>query len=530
MRKNILNSKILSFVLVFALFSGVFAFIGPFTFAETYKEGQSLPSEISENSSITGKIRQNSTAKIGSGKTLTIKSGGVLELGADAACINFLLENGGTLIIEKGGELILDYTSDTVVHESGIIYNYGTITNKGSFTIDGATVYNYGTFDNQLWLNLNGGAKIYSAVPINGVNNITPLDSSSEIAQPIEPDDGGGSSDPSEDPGIVIHVDPDGVATGGTISDKPDNPADSGDTPSSGSSNTPSSGSSSSDTPSSGSSSDTPSSGSSSSDTPSSGSSDNPTTDSGGTGDEGNSSSTIDTPTDSGADIPAGSAIADNPENKIPINIVNNIPDDVVIIGVGTSDKNIVQVSTGKDKVGEDSLRNLNVLIPGNKKGQTNYKTFYVSPPANLKDGTYITNLLFQYESPTASGKVKTTLSVPVKINVGENSSKITASTNNAEINGWALLNLIAMIISILLALLSIILLVARNRKFRLYILTALPFAALSIILFFLTENLKSPMVILDKWTGWMALLFVIEFFIIILSKGEKKKLEEKDS
>ena len=51
--------------------------------------------------------------------------------------------------------------------------------------------------------------------------------------------------------------------------------------------------------------------------------------------------------------------------------------------------------------------------------------------------------------------------------------------------------------------------------------------AIASVIVFFLTENMKNPMAYVDKWTVLMVILLVVEIVLAVLSKKKKEEKED---
>ena len=111
----------------------------------------------------------------------------------------------------------------------------------------------------------------------------------------------------------------------------------------------------------------------------------------------------------------------------------------------------------------------------------------------------------------------------------------------------WALLNLILMVLTVIVALLDGIL-YFRNprdkygdeyeyededdedeevRRHGLLRIVAFITAIASVILFFLTEDITDPMIWVDEYTLWMLLLFIAT---VILSMLSKKEYEEEES
>lgn len=103
-------------------------------------------------------------------------------------------------------------------------------------------------------------------------------------------------------------------------------------------------------------------------------------------------------------------------------------------------------------------------------------------------------------------------------------------------VKSWALLNLISTILSVIIALLMLITFLKKEKHYdedgeeeykRLYAkLSGLLPAILSVILFIMTEDMRNPMVFIDKWTLPMLIILLIS---IVLSYITKRKDEDKD-
>ena len=107
--------------------------------------------------------------------------------------------------------------------------------------------------------------------------------------------------------------------------------------------------------------------------------------------------------------------------------------------------------------------------------------------------------------------------------------------------NVWALLNLILMVVGLLLAVVCTIIGVIRGKDSRdeeeqgeekkrgsaLWRLLSVVLAVVSLVLFLLTQNMSQPMVLVDKWTLAMLVLFVAEVVCLILAGKKKGGREE---
>lgn len=82
----------------------------------------------------------------------------------------------------------------------------------------------------------------------------------------------------------------------------------------------------------------------------------------------------------------------------------------------------------------------------------------------------------------------------------------------------WALVNLILTILTI------IAVIAAKNGKSR---LLGAAIGLLSVVVFILTEDMRNPMVLVDKWTIWMAVIALAQLAVVIFSKKEEKEEAE---
>ena len=82
----------------------------------------------------------------------------------------------------------------------------------------------------------------------------------------------------------------------------------------------------------------------------------------------------------------------------------------------------------------------------------------------------------------------------------------------------WALVNLILTILTI------IAVIAAKNGRSR---LLGAAVGLLSVVVFILTEDMRNPMVMVDKWTIWMAVIALAQLAVVIFSKKEEKEETE---
>lgn len=91
----------------------------------------------------------------------------------------------------------------------------------------------------------------------------------------------------------------------------------------------------------------------------------------------------------------------------------------------------------------------------------------------------------------------------------------------------WALVNLILTILTILSWILLIILNFKENRRKVLPLLIGLLTNILAILVFIFTENITLPMILVDKWTIIMLIIFLIEFPLLFIKHNKEEKEEE---
>lgn len=106
----------------------------------------------------------------------------------------------------------------------------------------------------------------------------------------------------------------------------------------------------------------------------------------------------------------------------------------------------------------------------------------------------------------------------------------------------WALINLIALILSIIIAFILFLFKKDKEeneeyseedkkdiRTIRIVKILSILFAIIALILFILTENMKLPMILIDKWTIIMILILIIEIINIFIIKSYAKQNNEED-
>ena len=110
----------------------------------------------------------------------------------------------------------------------------------------------------------------------------------------------------------------------------------------------------------------------------------------------------------------------------------------------------------------------------------------------------------------------------------------------------WALVNLILMLLTVLASLLLLIgylgkkkhterdeygnkrIDYTRNKKGFWRVASLIP-AIAAVIAFVLTENMKLPMIMVDRWTLLMAVIAVLQLIVAVMSKKQKESQDEEN-
>ena len=96
-------------------------------------------------------------------------------------------------------------------------------------------------------------------------------------------------------------------------------------------------------------------------------------------------------------------------------------------------------------------------------------------------------------------------------------------ATAQAGVSGWALINLILMVLTVLAGLVMLGLRFA-GKSGALHLIGVVP-ALVSLIAFFVTEDMSLPMVMTDRWTLIMALIAVVQIVLMVLGRhGQDNK------
>ena len=121
------------------------------------------------------------------------------------------------------------------------------------------------------------------------------------------------------------------------------------------------------------------------------------------------------------------------------------------------------------------------------------------------------------------------------------------ATTN---FNAWALVNLILAVVGILAAVVLLIAFFSRRkqeettdedvetaeqteqkrRKRMVWRIVNVVAGIIAVVLFFITEDITAPMVLVDSWTVWQAVIFVIQIAFTVLALFKKKEDTEVES
>ena len=119
----------------------------------------------------------------------------------------------------------------------------------------------------------------------------------------------------------------------------------------------------------------------------------------------------------------------------------------------------------------------------------------------------------------------------PIKENSTKKINNINPPKTIQDAESWALINLIATILTIVLALILLIMYFINKRKENDEIriknktirrIISVVVAILTAIVFLITEDMSLPMVLIDQWTLLMIILLVIQIIITILCKHKK--------
>ena len=96
----------------------------------------------------------------------------------------------------------------------------------------------------------------------------------------------------------------------------------------------------------------------------------------------------------------------------------------------------------------------------------------------------------------------------------------------------WALVNLVLMILTVLASLLMLLGVIGkkrgRNNKSFWRVASLIP-AVAAVIAFVLTENMKLPMIMVDRWTLLMAVIAVLQLIVAVMSKKQKESQDEEN-
>ena len=98
----------------------------------------------------------------------------------------------------------------------------------------------------------------------------------------------------------------------------------------------------------------------------------------------------------------------------------------------------------------------------------------------------------------------------------------------------WALVNLICTVLTVLLSAALLAGLAGKrskeeenkqNRKTFWRVMSLVP-APLAVLVFLLTENLRDPMVLVDRWTLLMVILALVEMLVAVFSRKTKENAD----
>ena len=111
------------------------------------------------------------------------------------------------------------------------------------------------------------------------------------------------------------------------------------------------------------------------------------------------------------------------------------------------------------------------------------------------------------------------------KVEVAEN---VTPKAKG-EVAYWSLINLIAVILTIIINLIIFIRFVVKKHEKILKVFLGLIVSIISVFVFIFTENIFNPMILVDKWTLLMIIFLIINIILLIKRKKKEEKEEEKD-
>lgn len=96
--------------------------------------------------------------------------------------------------------------------------------------------------------------------------------------------------------------------------------------------------------------------------------------------------------------------------------------------------------------------------------------------------------------------------------------NNVPLSNTKKSTKDWALINLILMICT------ALALLKLSDKK---YNIIAIILPVVSMLLFVFTENTENPMILIDKWTLWMLIIYIAEIVFRVLGKKEENEEDE---
>ena len=112
------------------------------------------------------------------------------------------------------------------------------------------------------------------------------------------------------------------------------------------------------------------------------------------------------------------------------------------------------------------------------------------------------------------------------KVKVAEN----TTPKTKGETAYWALINLIAVILTIIVNLIIFIRFVVKKHEKALKVFFGLIVSIISVLVFIFTENMLNPMILVDRWTLLMIIFLIINIILLIKRKKKDDEEEEEES
>lgn len=177
-----------------------------------------------------------------------------------------------------------------------------------------------------------------------------------------------------------------------------------------------------------------------------------------------------------------------------------------------------------------DPINPINPIVPANPINPINPPEFtsdITSLPIIDNTGEDITYIIIYTYLPsnnfTATGGNTTTIETKTikPIEIKEPTIPLGTITEKGK---WALINLLITLITFIISLFLIIVCFIKNNKDKfIKRIVSIAIGIISIIIFFLTENINLSMTLVDKWTPLMAIILIINIILIFFPRKEKE-------